>query len=192
MKFFRVVFVSCHTILCVTMFSCCIFCAFFSCCTFFRVACFSCCNIFLVTLFSCCTFFHVGIFSRCTFFRVGLFSCCTFLLLHTFFCSTSFILQFFSVCTFTSDLFMVLFFAAAFPLTVHFSHFTPPCHARFMLHLFSLTLFSCCTLFIMQSPMTIFHAAFISCCGLLRLHFFILRFSHVALFEVALSSYNNF
>ena len=114
-----------------------------------HVAPFSCWNLFMLHLFSCWALFMLHLSS-----------------LHTFFCSTSFMLQFFSVCTFTSDLFMVPFFGAAFPLTVHFSHFTPPCHARFMLHLFSLTLFSCCTLFIMQSPMTIFHAAFISCCGL--------------------------
>ena len=122
--------------------------------------------------FSCCTFFRVELSSCCKFFHVTLFLCGTFFVLD---------LHFWPVFCFT--LYMVPFFAAAFPLTARFLSYTLPCRTLFMLQLLSLALFSCCTLFIMHSSMAIFHASLISCCGLLKLHFFTLRFFHFAHFH---------
>ena len=125
--------------------------------------------------FSCRTIFRVAMFPCCI--LCALFSCCTFVLrsFHV------------AVWTFTFDLFcftlfMVSLFAAAFALTAHVSHYTLPYRSRFMSYLFSLVLFSFGTFFIIHCPMAILHAVVISCCCLLRLHFFILRFFHVALF----------
>ena len=120
-------------------------------------------------MFSCCTF--CVLFSCWNFFHVTLFSCCTFFLdLHVW-------------SAFCFNIFVVSFLAAAFPLTAHFLYYTLPCRTRFMSQILSLALFSCCTLFIMYSPMAIFHASLISCCDLLRLHFFISWFFHVAHFH---------
>ena len=168
----------------------------------FRVAIFFVLHSFDVAIFYVLQSFHVA-----PSFVLGSFHVAPSFLLHIFFYSTLFMLQFFMLHILQFKpallncftLFMVPFFAAAFPLTANFSHYTLPCRTRFMLYLFSLVLFSCCTLFIMHSPMAVFHAAFISYCSLLKLHFFVLRsfhivpfhfyaFSHVALFKVVLSS----
>ena len=136
--------------------------------SFFRGA------LFMSRHFSCCNVFM-------------LYLICTLFMLHLFSCLALFMSHLFSVWTFTFDLFcftlfMVSLFAAAFTLTAHVSHYTLPCRSRFMSYLFSLVLFSFGTFFIIHSPMAILHAVVISCCCLLRLHFFILRFFHVALF----------
>ena len=172
---------------------------------------FSRCNFFMSHLFSCCNVFMLYI--SWTIFMLHLFPCwvlpCfTIFLSHIFSCSTLFMLHFFQfghslLTCFLFCSFRVPFFAAAFSLNANFSHCILPCRTRFMLHLFSLALFSCCTLFKMHSPVAIFHAALTSCCGLLGLYFsfcnlpisdFMLHtftfmyFLHVALYQVLLSS----
>ena len=154
-----------------TFFSSCTFSVshLFSWCTVAHFSCFilhlaaSCCNV--VVLLSCTIwmfyFFHTTVFSsldflRCSLFTLHHFSCYNIFMLYLL--CTLFMLHLFKVWTFTFDLFcftffMVSFSAAAFHFTAHFSHYTLPCHSRFMSLLFSLALFSCCTFFIMHSPM---------------------------------------
>ena len=159
-----------------------------------------CCSSFKLNYFHALFFSYYSVFIM-SFFRGPLFmsrhfSCfnvfmlylmCTLFILHLFSCLALFMSHLFSVWTFTFDLFcftlfMVSLFAAAFALTAHVSHYTLPYRSRFMSYLFSLVLFSFGTFFIIHCPMAILHAVVISCCCLLRLHFFILRFFHVALF----------
>ena len=117
-------------------------------------------------------------------------------MLHLFSCCTLFMLQFFMLHFFrfgSSLLTWFLFFSyngALFSSQCALLHYILSCHTRLMLHLLSLALFSCCILSIMHSPTAIFHAVLISCCGLFRLHFFKLRFFHVAVYQVVLSSSN--
>ena len=158
----------------------------------FRVAIFFVLHSFDVAIFYVLQSFHVA-----PSFVLGSFHVAPSFLLHIFFYSTLFMLQFFMlhILQFKPALLNCFLFYSFHGV----SHYTLPCRTRFMLYLFSLVLFSCCTLFIMHSPMAVFHAAFISYCSLLKLHFFVLRsfhivpfhfyaFSHVALFKVVLSS----
>ena len=123
-----------------------------------------------------------------------MFSCYTIFMLHFFHFRPSLLTRF----LFYS--FHGVLFAAIFRLTSHFLYYT------LLYYTFYITLF-CITLFILHSSVShSFHVAiFISstflvfyffhnalshgnlliilCCGLLRLHFFVLRFSHVAHFH---------
>ena len=120
-------------ILLLSIFSCCTFCRFASCCNYFMF------YFFCVALFPNCTF------SYCTLFKLHLlrvvhFSCCTFFCVALFSCYICFVLHFFRVALFSyCTIFKLHIFCV-----VHFScctflccTFLFPFCTLFMLHLFS-------------------------------------------------------
>ena len=126
-------------ILLLSIFSCCTFCRFASCCNYFMF------YFFCVALFPNCTF------SYCTLFKLHLlrvvhFSCCTFFCVALFSCYICFVLNFFSVALFSyCTIFKLHIFCV-----VHFSCCTFLC-CTFLFPfctLFMLHLFSCCSFFV--------------------------------------------
>ena len=139
---------------------------------------------FHVVASSCCThfvlhfpFFHI--------FRVALFIILHINVIFSYYSfSNLFIFNFqFGSLLLTCFLFYYFHGALSFLYATYFSHCTLPFRTHFMLHFFPVGFFSCCTPFIIHSPMAVYHAALISWRGLLRLQFFLLRFFRVADFN---------
>ena len=126
------------------------------------------CVLLHVALISCCCFFVLHSF------RVALslfshFSCCPLIILHInvifsyYSFSNLFIFNFqFGPLLLTCFLFYYFHGALSFLYATYFSHCTLPFRTHFMLHFFPVGFFSCCTPFIIHSPMAVYHAALIS------------------------------
>ena len=123
-------------------------------------------------LYSCCTFFRVALFSCCNYFHVA-----AFFMLHFFCFGPSFSTRFLFY-SFHGALFCCCFSShcALFILHSSMSH-------SFHVESFISSTFLVLYFFHKAFPMAIFHSSLTSCCGLLRLYFFILRFFHVAHFH---------
>ena len=143
--------------------------------------------------------FHVAIFYVLQSFHVapsfvlGSFHVAPSFLLHIFFYSTLFMLQFFMlhILQFKPALlncFLFYSFHGALFCCCFSSHCALFILHSSMSHSFHVESFISSTFLVLYFfhkafPMAIFHASLTSCCGLLRLYFFILRFFHVAHFH---------
>ena len=139
-------------ILLLSIFSCCTFCRFASCCNYFMFY-FFCVALFPNCTFSYCTLFKLHLlrvvhFSCCTCFCVALFSCYICFVLHTFrvalfTCCTFFVLHYFQVAHFLCCTLFVLHFSVLhFSFSIFYSFHVAP---FFVLYYFRVLPFCCFT-----------------------------------------------